>query len=223
MPFGFTNAPATFQRLMDIVLAGFKLQYCLVYLDDIIFYSSTFEQHLYDLRKVFLALVDAKLKFLGHLVTPEGIKLDPDLISTITEFAVPTNIKAVQAFLGLTNYYRRFIQNYAKIAEPLLKLLRSTQSKTHRSPLSWNDDCTTALEWLKNAREPTGHQARWAMKLSPYNIVIQHRPGTNNPNGDFMSHYPLDTNNSNLTELNSIESSINILEGTNILDQIRSE
>ncbi|CAF2807008.1 unnamed protein product [Rotaria sp. Silwood2] len=163
MPFELTNAPATFQRLMDIVLAGLKWQCCLVYLDDIIVYSSTFEQHLEDLRKVFLALADANLtlktskcnfcrremKFLGHLITPDGIKPDPGLIATIEQFPQPTNIKAVQAFLGLSGYYRRFIQNYAKIAEPLLKLLRSTQPTRFRSPLAWNDDCTVAFHALK--------------------------------------------------------------------------
>ncbi|CAF3093817.1 unnamed protein product, partial [Rotaria sp. Silwood2] len=113
MLFGLTNAPATFQRLMNIVLSGLKWQCCLVCLDDIIVYSSTFEQHLEDLRKVFLALADANLtrkaskcnfcrremKFLGHLITPDGIKPDPGLIATIEKFPEPTNIKAVQAFL----------------------------------------------------------------------------------------------------------------------------
>ncbi|CAM4975249.1 unnamed protein product [Rotaria socialis] len=82
-------------------------------------------------------------------------------------------------------------------------------------------DCK-ALEWLKNARDPTSRLARWSMKLSPYNIAIQHRPGTSNPNGDFMSRYPLQTNTTTAQELNSLESGINILEGTNLLDNIRS-
>ncbi|CAM4926080.1 unnamed protein product [Rotaria socialis] len=121
MPFGLTNAPTTFQRLMDIVLAGLKWQCCLVYLDDIIVYSSTFKQHIKDLRKVFLALVGANLtlkaskcnfcrremKLLWHLITPDGIKPDLGLIATIEKCARPTNIKGVQAFLGLTGYYRR--------------------------------------------------------------------------------------------------------------------
>ncbi len=304
MPFGLTNAPATFQRLMDIVLAGLKWQCCLVYLDDIIIYSSTFEQHLQDLQKVFAALTDANLTlkaskckfcrremaYLGHIITADGIKPDPGLTDTVAQFPVPTTIKEVQAFLGLTGYYRRFIQNYAKIAEPLLKLLRIKSDTPSRAPFPWNADCTSAfqtlkqrltsspimqtpdfsysfileldaceygigcvltqeydnkkyviayasrtlssaerryssverealaivwatkhfrhyieggpvivrsdckaLEWLKTARDPTGRLARWAMKLSPYNIVIQHRPGTKNPNGDFMSRYPLNT------------------------------
>jgi hypothetical protein len=109
MPFGLTNAPATFQRLMDIVLAGLKWQCCLVYIDDIIVFSTTFEQHLHDLRKVFNALSDANLtlkaskchfclpeiKYLGHLVTPEGIKPDPELVSTVIEFNQPTTYDAL--------------------------------------------------------------------------------------------------------------------------------
>ena len=334
MPFGLTNAPATFQRLMDVVLAGLKWQCCLVYLDDIIVYSPTFEQHLQDLRNVFIALEAARLtlkppkcnfcraemKFLGHIITAKGIKPDPSLISTVTQFPPPTNIKQVQAFLGLTGYYRRFIRNYAKIAEPLLKLLRSQKSTPRNASLPWNLDCTSAfhilkdrlisppimrppnfsfpfileldaceygigciltqeydhhkyviayasrtlspaernyssverealaivwatkhfrqyleggpvivrsdckaLEWLKTARDPTGRLARWAMKLSPYHLKIQHRPGTSNPNGDFVSRYPLQTTDSTAPELNAIEYGLNILDETNILDDIRSQ
>ena len=116
MPFGLANAPATFQCLMDIVLAGLKWQCCLVGLDDIIVYSPTFQQHRDDLNKVFLALADANLTlkaskcrscrpeimFLGHLITSDGIKPDPGLTSTILAFQKPTTVKHVQAFLGIT-------------------------------------------------------------------------------------------------------------------------
>lgn len=334
MPFGLTNAPATFQRLMDIVLAGLKWKCCLVYLDDIIVYSTTFEQHLQDLRNVFIALAEANLtlkatkcnfcrremKYLGHIITSDGIKPDPALIETVVKFEIPQKIKDVQAFLGLTGYYRRFVQNYAKIAEPLHKLLRFTQKTTPKNSLDWNMDCTTAfnklkqcltsppimqspnfaypfileldaceygigcvltqeidkkkhviayasrtlstperkysaverealaivwatnhfrqyieggpvivrsdckaLEWLKKARDPTSRLARWAMKISPYHIIIQHRPGTSNANGDFMSRYPIESNEPNSVELNSIEAGLNILEGTNLLDNIYNE
>ena len=147
---------------MDIVLAGLKWKSCLVYLDDIIVYSDTFDQHLKDLHNVFTALADANLtlkaskcnfcrkalKFLGHLITSEGIKPDPDLTATITAFQQPKKIKDVQAFLGLTGYYRRFIKNYAKIAEPLFKLLRSTSSSTTQNHFPWNGECTRAFNIL---------------------------------------------------------------------------
>jgi hypothetical protein len=138
MPYGLTNAPATFQRLMDIVLAGLKWQSCLVYIDDVIIYSPTFEQHLIDLRNVFQAISDANLtlkaskccfcrkemKYLGHIVTQEGIKPDPTLVKAVSEFPQPKTIKDVQSFLGLSGYYRRFIKDYSKMAEPLFKQLR---------------------------------------------------------------------------------------------------
>ena len=163
MPFGLANPPTTFQRLMDIVLAGLKRQCCLVYLDDIVVYSPTFEQHFEDLNKVFRALADenltlkplkchfcrSKLTFLGHLITPNGIKPDTGLTSTIFTFKQPTTVKDVQAFLGLTSYYRRFIKNYAKVAEPLLKLIRSQHSASNNTPIEWNEDCTVAFDTLK--------------------------------------------------------------------------
>ena len=161
MPFGLTNAPATFQRLMDIVLAGLKWQCCLVYIDDVVIYSPTFEQHLVDLKNVFEALKTANLtlkaskcqfcrpemRYLGHIITQQGIKPDPDLIKSVTHFPQPKKIKDVQSFLGLTGYYRKFIRNYAKIAEPLLKQLRDSQRTNHH--LQWTPECTHAFETLK--------------------------------------------------------------------------
>ena len=146
MPYGLMNAPATFQRLMDIVLAGLKWQCCLVYIDDIVVYSPSFEQHLKDLKKVFEALRAANLtvkaskchfcrretKYLGHIITQNGIKPDSDLVKSVINFPQPKKIKDVQSFLGLTGYYRRFIKNYARIAEPLIKQLRySTNGNYH--------------------------------------------------------------------------------------------
>jgi transposase InsO family protein len=161
MPFGLTNAPATFQRLMDIVLAGLKWQCCLVYIDDIVIYSPTFEQHLIDLKNVFQALKVANLtlkankcqfcreemSYLGHIITQNGIKPDPGLVKSVTKFPEPRKVKDVQSFLGLTGYYRRFIKDYAKIAEPLLRQLRSAQRSNHH--LKWTRDCALAMETLK--------------------------------------------------------------------------
>ncbi|CAF1476348.1 unnamed protein product [Didymodactylos carnosus] len=160
MPFGLCNAPATFQRLMDIVLAGLKWQSCLVYIDDIIIFSPTFEQHLLDLEAVFLRLKEAnltlkaskcefcrkELKYLGHLITPDGIKPDPSLVSAVQRFPPPQKIKDLQSFLGLTGYYRRFVKNYAKIAEPLLVQLRKNPSRS----FFWDSDCQAAFCLLKD-------------------------------------------------------------------------
>ena len=164
MPYGLMNAPATFQRLMDIVLAGLKWQCCLVYIDDVIIYSPSFNQHLNDLTEVFEALRGANLtlktskchfcrkeiKYLGHIITQNGVKPDPDLVSAIKEFPQPQKIKDVQAFLGLTGYYRRFIQNYAKIAEPLLKQIRNIKNGRNTNyHIKWNDESQTSFEILK--------------------------------------------------------------------------
>ena len=164
MPYGLMNAPATFQRLMDIVLAGLKWQCCLVYIDDVIIYSSTFERHLNDLKQVFEALRQANLtvkaskcyfcrkeiKYLGHIITRDGVKPDPELVSAVKKFPQPRKLKDVQAFLGLTGYYRRFIQNYATIAEPLLKQIRSHKNQRNTNySITWNDACTKAFETLK--------------------------------------------------------------------------
>ncbi|CAF5170284.1 unnamed protein product [Rotaria magnacalcarata] len=162
MSFGLTSAPATFQRLMDIVLAGLKWQYCLVYIDDVVIFSPTFEQHIKLLEKVFQALQSANLtlkaskyqvcrremRYLGHIITQNGIKPDPDLIKSVKNFPQPKKIKDVQSFLGLTGYYRRFIKDYSKIAEPLQQQLRNSQKGNHH--LNWSKGCTDAFEILKN-------------------------------------------------------------------------
>src|SRR3954471_16219067 len=136
MPFGLTNAPATFQQLIDSVIAGLKWTVCLVYLDDIIIFSQTFEEHLNKLTLVFDRLREANLKlkgskcrfclpevqFLGHTVGPEGIRPDPEKVKAVHEFPQPQNLRQLQSFLGLTSYYRKFMKDYAKIAHPLTAL-----------------------------------------------------------------------------------------------------
>ncbi len=164
MPYGLKNAPATFQRLMDIVLAGLKWQCCLIYIDDVIIYSPSFNQHIKDLTEVFEALRNANLtlkaskchfcrkeiKYLGHIITKDGVKPDPELISAVKEFPQPQKMKDIQAFLGLTGYYRRFIQNYAKIAEPLLKQIRNNKNERNTNyHIKWNNEYQQSFETLK--------------------------------------------------------------------------
>ena len=158
MPFGLCNAPATFQRLMDIVLTGLQWTSCLVYLDDIIVLGRTFTEHLSNLGSVFSRIRDAglkikpekcsflkeKVKYLGHIVSKEGIAADPEKTATVKTWPTPTRTKEVQQFLGLANYYRRFIKDFAQIAKPLQKLTERTSS------FLWTTECQKSFEILRH-------------------------------------------------------------------------
>lgn len=139
MPFGLCSAPATFQRVMDTVLAGLKWQTCLVYLDDVVVFSSNFDEHLRRLEAVLrvikasgLTLKPEKcrfayeeLLFLGHVISKSGVLPDPQKTAAIADFPAPTDKKAVRRFLGLCAYYRRFVKNFSRIAEPLTYLTKA--------------------------------------------------------------------------------------------------
>ena len=158
MPFGLTNAPTTFQCLMECVLAGLTGEQCLIYLDDIIVFSSTFEEHLRCLSNVFIALRKAGLKlkpskylfaqkevhYLGHVVSAAGVSLDPTKVEVISSYPVPTDVKQLRQFLGLANYYHRFVPAYSTIAEPLHKLLRKGNT------CNCNTACQEAFVELKH-------------------------------------------------------------------------
>ena len=109
------------------------------------------------------------MTFLGYLITPNGIKPDPGLTSTILAFQQPAAAKDVQAFLGLTGYYQRFIKNYAKIAGPLLKLIRSQQSASNNTQVQWNQDCTLAFNTLKQklVSPPIMHSLNFSFPFIP--------------------------------------------------------
>ena len=159
MPFGLTNAPATFQRLMDLVLGRVKWLCALIYLDDIIVYSSSFDDYLHHLDLVLQQIqwsgltlkIDkchfckTHLKYLGHVVSKEGIRPDPDKLNTVREYPVPNKLKAVRTFLDLSSYYRRFIKDYATIAEPLIALTPHSDSKTFH----WTEACQNSFETLR--------------------------------------------------------------------------
>ena len=124
MPFGLCNAPATFQQLMEQVLAGLHWSVCLVYLDDIIVFSSTVDRHLEILREVLTRLRSAGLKikpskchmlqtsvhYLGHVISARGIETDPGKIKCIVDWPILSNEKYLMSFLGLASHYRRFIK-----------------------------------------------------------------------------------------------------------------
>lgn len=157
MPFGLRNAPATFQRAINNILTGLQGEICLVYLDDIIIYSSDLQDHLIRLDKVFQRLRNHNLKiqpdkceflrkevcYLGHIITTDGVKPNPEKIRCVTEFQQPRNQKQIKQFLGLSGYYRRFVPNYSKIIKPLTRLLKKDVE------FNFSKDCIEAFETCK--------------------------------------------------------------------------
>ena len=157
MPFGLCNAVASFQRLMDLVLAGLNLETCLAYLDDVIVFSRNEEEHLQRLECLFqrlkthnlklkpskCSLLQTKVSFLGHVVGREGIATDPDKIKLIKDWPEPKNLRELRGFLGLAGYYRRFVEGFSNIACPLTALMKKGRV------FSWTDECRVAFEQLK--------------------------------------------------------------------------
>jgi hypothetical protein len=155
LPFGLTGAPSTFQRTMDFILMD--TPHSMVYIDDVIVFSENFGQHLIDLENVFKRIRQANLKlkpqkctwgkpevkFLGHVISRNGIKPDPENTEKVQSFPIPKTVKHIQQFLGLASYYRRFIKDFAKTAEPLHKLLKKSEK------FLWTEKHQEAFEVLK--------------------------------------------------------------------------
>ena len=158
MSFGLCNAPGTFERLMERVLAGLSWKSCLLYLDDIIIYSQTFAEHQEHLQEVFNRLVQAGLKlkpskcqlfqaevnFLGHIIGRSGVRTDPEKTEAVRKWARPQNVTDVRSFLGLCSYYRKFVKGFAEMAVPLHQL---TQKK---APFLWGKEQQEAFDQLKD-------------------------------------------------------------------------
>lgn len=158
MPFGLTNAPATFQRSMQHVLAGLQPHIALLYIDDVLIHSPSFPQHLADIETILkrfrtfgLKLKPTKcffardeVQYLGHIITPAGLKPDPNKVKAVAEFPKPTDVPAVRRFLGMAGYYRRFIPHFARITRPLCELLRKETN------FDWSEKCNTAFELVKD-------------------------------------------------------------------------
>ncbi|UYV74773.1 hypothetical protein LAZ67_12000923 [Cordylochernes scorpioides] len=159
MPFGLCNAPATFERMMDTLLRGLKWSMCLCYLDDIIVFSPTFDEHVRRLELVLRCLSKTglvlnpdkclfgtkRLSIFGHLVDGEGVHPDPAKVDAMSKFPTPKTLTDVRSFIGMCSYYRRFIKNFAQKAEPLHRLLRKD------TRFEWGPDQRQAYESLKRA------------------------------------------------------------------------
>lgn len=158
MPFGLCTAPATFQRVMELALSGLQWNTCLIYLDDVIVFASSLPEMITRLRDVLSRIRKAGLKlkpskchlfqeevkFLGHVVNGNGVLPDPDNISKIVKWEIPRDVTGVRVFLGMGNYYRRFIESYAQKAHPLTELTKKDR------PFVWTPECQEAFDLLKS-------------------------------------------------------------------------
>ena len=158
MPFGLVNAPSTFQRIMEVFLAGLARNCCLVYLDDVLVFGRSLDEHNENLSKVFKRLKVAGLKlkpkkfqiavnevvYLGHIVSVEGVRADPRKVSAVQEFPTPVDTRTLRSFLGLASYYRRFVPGFTSVAGPLHGLTKKDV------PFIWATECQAAFSRLKN-------------------------------------------------------------------------
>ena len=163
MLYGLCNAPATFQRLMQNCLGELNLTYALIYLDDVIVFSRTEEDHLHQLRVVFGRFLEHGLKlkpskchflqeeitFLGHQVSAQGMKPGTENLRAITKMAPPTTYTGIQEYIRMTGFFRRFIKGYTKIAKPLNDLLSGEASKLKSEPVKLTSEALQAFEELK--------------------------------------------------------------------------
>lgn len=157
MPMGLKNSPSTFQRVMDNVLRGLQNVICLVYLDDVIIFSTSLQEHINNLEKVFQRLRESNFKiqldkseflkletaYLGHVISRDGIKPNPDKIAAVQNYPIPKSPTEIKRFLGLLGYYRKFIPDFARITKPLTQCLKKG------SKITFNSDYVNCFEKCK--------------------------------------------------------------------------
>ncbi|KAL0541291.1 hypothetical protein IC582_021333 [Cucumis melo] len=157
MSFGLTNAPTVFMDLMNKVFKGFLDSFVIVFIDDILIYSKTTAEHEEHLHQVLETLRANKLyakfskcefwlknvTFLGHVVSNEGVSMDLVKIGAVTNWPRPSTISEIHSFLGLTDYYRRFVEDFSRIASPLTQLTRKG------TPFVWSPACESSFQELK--------------------------------------------------------------------------
>ncbi|XP_059420291.1 uncharacterized protein LOC132155519 [Carassius carassius] len=190
LSFGLCNSPSTFQRLMDLVLADLQWTTCLVYLDDIIIFGRTFQEHLGRLDEVLIKLRQANLKvkptkcnlfatqvqYLGHIISSKGVKADPAKVEAVRQWPVPKNQTEVRSVVGLASYNRRFEKGFAEIARPLHQLTeKEITSKSERSVLlaGWFGD---VKRWCRECVDCGSRKAVGKQWRAPLQSVVTSRP-----------------------------------------------
>lgn len=162
MSFGLTNAPATFQALMNQIFHPFLTKFVLVFFDDILLYSHSIDDHIRQLKVVLVTLMTHSLlakrskysfgppqvEYLVHIIPKEGVATDPQKIQAMVDWPRPTTLKSLRGFLGLIGYYRRYVKGYGTISRPLTDLLKKESFK-------WNPEAELAFEALKIAMSST--------------------------------------------------------------------
>lgn len=162
MPFGLTNAPSTFQSVMNDLLRPWLRKFVLVFFDDILIYSRSWADNLKQLSLVLQLLINTQfqvnrkkcafalstVEYLGHLISAEGVAVDPSKVTTVQNWPVLKNVKGVRGFLGLTGYYRKFVKDYGKFAKPLTEL-------TKKNNFCWTKEAASAFEMLKDKLSST--------------------------------------------------------------------
>ena len=157
LPFGISSASSCYMEIMNNLFRKLLYKSVLVYLDDIICFSQTFEEHVQVLQEVFNILANSKMKlkaitckfaerqvkYLGHIVSEDGLSPNPETLHAIRDWPTPKNVKQVRQFLGTASYYRRFVNNFSKYSAPLTKLTRKD------APFIWTAECQQSFETLK--------------------------------------------------------------------------
>ncbi|KAK1663150.1 hypothetical protein QYE76_051309 [Lolium multiflorum] len=231
VPFGLTNAPAIFMNLMNKIFMKYLDKFVIVFIDDILIYSKDKEEHAKHLKIVLQILREHQLyakfskckfwldsvEFLGHVITKEGIAVNPSKVQSVLEWKSPKNAKEIRGFLGMAGYYRRFIEGFSKIAGPMTKLLKKN------TPFVWTDECETSFQTLKEKlttapvlavpepgkdytvycdasknglgcvlmqdrkKELNMRQKRWLELIKDYELTINYTPGKANVVADALS------------------------------------
>ena len=157
MPFGLTNAPVAFMDLMNRVFQPYIDQFVVVFVDDILIYSQPEWEHEYHLRIVLQLLRDHQLyakfskfefwltevRFLGHVVSESGVSIDLEKVEAVMSWERPKSVVEIRSFLGLAGYYRRFIEDFSRLAAPMMRLTRK------QVKFDWDDRCEEAFQELK--------------------------------------------------------------------------